>query len=71
MLCLGGCDPRVSRNEVAPEENETRTTTKRAHVSVLPVFFQRVPVLLPNAPPIVKQSKSLCGFGCVFFSRSS
>ena len=58
MLCLGGRDPRVARNEVAPEENETRTTENRARVFVLPVFFERVPVLLPNAPPIVKQSKT-------------
>ncbi len=56
MLCLVGRDPRATRNEVAPEEKETRTT-KKAHLFVLSVFFQQIPVLLPNAPPIVKPSK--------------
>ena len=68
MLCLSDCYPRASRNEVAPEENETRTT-KIAHIYFLSVFFLRIPVLLPNAPPIVKQSNTRCGSACVFFFR--
>ncbi len=58
MLCLVGRDPRVARNEVAPEENEYRTTENRARDFVLPVFFERIPVLLPNAPSIVKRSNT-------------
>ena len=58
VLCPVDCDPRVSRNEVAPEENETNNN-KNVHTFLLSLFFsQRIPVLLPNAPPIVKQSKS-------------
>ena len=54
MLYLVGQKPRATRNEVVPEEKETGTT-KKAHLFVLSVFFQQIPVLLPNAPPIAKQ----------------
>ena len=58
MLCLVGRDPRVAPIEVTSEEKETRTHKKRAHLFVLSDFFERIPVLLPNAPPIAKQLKT-------------
>ena len=58
VLRLGGRDPRVSRNEVAPEENETRTTKKRTF-SFSPCFFPADSRSPPECAPHSKAIKSL------------
>ena len=71
VLCLGGLDPHASRNEVAPEENETRTTKKIAHFLFLPVFFPADSRSPPECAPHSKAIKSLMQFWLRFLFRSS
>jgi hypothetical protein len=73
VLCLGGFSPRVSRDAVAPEKNDTRTTREQ-HKSrtfyFLPAFFSATSRVLPECTPHSKVIQKLMRFGLRLFFPS-
>ena len=69
MRCLVGCDPRASHNEVAPEENETRTAKKTRKFVYSPCFFSADSRSPPECASHSKAIKKLMRFRLrLFFS---